>query len=43
MSYMNMFFDFVIVVFNNHMFEIGISRIQQNIWRGHNLQGRNYK
>jgi hypothetical protein len=30
MSYINMFFDFAIVVFNNHMFEIGVSSIHQN-------------
>jgi len=34
----NMFFDFVTIVFNNHMFKIGISRIHWNTNNGHNLK-----
>jgi hypothetical protein len=37
---MNMFIDFVAVVFNNHMFKVGISRIHQNTNKGHNFQNR---
>jgi hypothetical protein len=37
---MNMFFDFVTIVLNNHMFKIDISRIHWNTNKGHNLQSR---
>ncbi len=37
---MNMFFYFVTIVFNNHMFKIGISRIHWNTNKGHNLKSR---
>jgi hypothetical protein len=36
---MNMF-EFVTMIFKNHMFKIGLSRIHQNINKGHNLQNR---
>jgi hypothetical protein len=37
---MNMFFDFVTIVFNNHMFKKGISRIHWNTNKGHNLKNK---
>ncbi len=37
---MKMFIDFVIIVFNNYMFKVGISRIPQNRSEGHNFQNR---
>jgi hypothetical protein len=36
----NMFIDFVTIVFNNHMFKVGISRIHQNTNKGHNFRNR---
>jgi hypothetical protein len=36
----NMFFDFVMIIFNNHMFKVSMSIIHQNIDKNHNLQNR---
>jgi hypothetical protein len=32
-----MFFNFVTIIFNNHMFQISMIKIHQNIGKGHNL------
>jgi hypothetical protein len=34
---MNMFLDFFIIIFNNHVFEIGIKKIYWNTSKDHNL------
>ncbi len=34
---MNMLFNFVTITFNNHMFQISMIKIDQNIDKGHNL------
>jgi hypothetical protein len=34
---MNMLFKFVTIIFNNHMFQISMIKIRQNIGKGHNL------
>ncbi len=34
---MNMLFNFVTIIFNNHMFQISMIKIHQNIGKGHNL------
>jgi hypothetical protein len=34
------FFYFVMIIFHNHMFKVGTSRIHQNIDKNHNLQNR---
>jgi hypothetical protein len=37
---MNMLFEFVIIVFNNHMFKVSISKIHSNTCKDHVLQIR---
>jgi hypothetical protein len=34
---MDMFLDFVVIVFDNHMFKTCINRIHWNTSKGHNL------
>jgi hypothetical protein len=34
---MNMFLDFFIIIFNNHMFEIGLKKVYWNTSKDHNL------
>jgi hypothetical protein len=33
-----MFSNYVMIIFNNHMFKVGTSKIHQNIDKNHNLQ-----
>jgi hypothetical protein len=35
-----MFLDSVMIIFNNHMFKVGTSKIHQNIDKNHNLQSK---
>jgi hypothetical protein len=37
---MNMFFDFVIIIFNNRMLKINKSKIHENTCKDHNLQSK---
>jgi hypothetical protein len=37
---MDMLFDFVITIFKNHMFKVGLSRIHQNTSKAYNLQNK---
>lgn len=37
---MNMLFEFVTIVFNNHMLKVSISKIHSNTCRDHKLQSR---
>jgi hypothetical protein len=37
---MNMLFEFVTIVFNNHMFEVSISKIHSNTCKDHKVQNR---
>ncbi len=37
---MNMLFEFVTIVFNNHMFKVSLSKLHSNTCKDHKLQSR---